>query len=109
MGATYGSNMETEIHPIRSWFWRGIPQELGHAVAIGAPYVDLWPSVKSKGQSHGDLVVLDTGAWIEGNNLTIESPDGICQKWTPEYTNDGAGWSINWVTEYPQVWPFDTV
>jgi hypothetical protein len=109
MGATYGSDMKTEVHPIRSWFWRGIPRELGHAVAIGAPYIDLWPNAQSEGQPRGNLFVMDAGPWVAGNNLTIEVPDGIRQKWTPEYTNVGVGWSINWVTEYPQMWPFEEV
>jgi hypothetical protein len=52
---------------------------------------------------------MDAGPWVAGNNLTIEVPDGIRQKWTPEYTNVGVGWSINWVTEYPQMWPFEEV
>jgi len=109
MGATYGSDIETEVHPIRSWFWRGVPRELGHAVAIGAPYVDLWPRAHTEGQFHGDLIVLDVGAWTEGNNLTLEAPDGIRQAWTPKYKNDGMGWSVGWVTTYPGLWPFGTL
>jgi len=108
MGATFGGDMNTEIHPIRSRFWRGIPRELGHAVAIGAPYVDLWPQARAAGRPHGDLIVLDAGSWTDGNELTVDAPEGIRQKGTPGYTNQGGGWRIEWVSEYPETWPFGT-
>lgn len=107
MGATYGSDMQTDIHPIRSWFWRGIPRELGHATAISAPYIELWPRAAADGRRAGDIVILDAGLWTDGNNLDVETPDSIRQAWTPTYTNDRGGRSVNWVTEYPQEWPFN--
>ena len=107
MGATYGSDMQTDIHPIRSWFWRGIPRELGHAIAIGAPYTELWPRVAADGRRAGDIVILDAGRWTDGNNLDVETPKSIRQAWTPTYTNDRGGRSVNWVTEYPSAWPFN--
>ena len=107
MGATYGSDMQTDIHPIRSWFWRGIPRELGHAVAISAPYIELWPQAAAEGRWVGDFMVLDTGRWTDKNNLDVEAPDSIRQAWTPAYTNVRGGRSVNWVTEYPPAWPFE--
>lgn len=107
MGASYGSDMETDIHPIRSWFWRGIPLELGHAAAIGEPYIELWPQALAAGQRVGDFVILDAGQWTDGNNLVVDAPNDIRQGWTPEYTNQGGGWSVNWVTDNPQAWPFE--
>lgn len=109
IGATYGSDMKTEVHPIYSWFWRGIPRKLGHAIAVGNPYLNLWPEVVSKGQSHGEFVSLDAGEWTAGKDLTIQAPEGICQKWTPAYEKTKFGWSINWVKEYPETWPFERV
>lgn len=107
MGATYGSDMKTDIHPIRSWFWRGIPRELGHAAAIGEPYIGLWPEAVEAGHRVGDFVILDAGQWTDGNNLVADPPDDIRQAWTPAYTNHRGGWSVNWVTDYPQAWPFE--
>lgn len=107
MGPTYGSDVETEVHPIRSWFWRGVPRELGHAAAIGEPYVELLQRASVDGHRHGNLLVLDTGKWDAGDNLTIEVPEGLLQKSSPKYQNDGCGQYINWVDEYPEIWPFD--
>jgi hypothetical protein len=107
MGATYSSDIQTEIHPIRSWFWRGIPRELGHAIAIGKPYADLWPLAENEAQVVGDLLILDTGKWVAGNNLVLAPPEGIRQLWTPTYENvESGGRSIKWVTDYLSIWPF---
>lgn len=106
MGATYGSDFESEVEPIRSWFWRGVPRELGHAVAIGEPYVHLWPGAIAEGTRHGDLVVLDSGQWIAGSNLTTVVPDPISQRWTPKWVREGTSYSVNWVDAYPEIWPF---
>ena len=109
MGATYGSDMQTDVHPIRSWFWRGIPIELGHAVAIGEPYISLWPQAVEAGHRVGEFVILDSGQWTNGNNVVSNAPDGIRQAWTPAYANDGRGWTVNWVTECPEIWPFESL
>lgn len=106
MGPTYGSDIETEVHPVRSWFWRGFPRELGHAVAIGTPYIELFSEVTRDGHPSGELLVFDVGEWREGNNLKIDVPEGIRQVRTPEYESDRGGWSVNWVMEYPEIWPF---
>jgi len=105
-GATYASDRKTEVHPICDWFWRGVPRELGHAVAIGPPYVDLWPQALEHGQRSEGLVVLDVGSWQKGCTLDLETPDGIRQAWTPVWVEGDLGWSINWVKEYPEIWPF---
>jgi hypothetical protein len=107
MGPTYGSDLETEVHPVRSWFWRGIPKELGHAAALGSPYIELWPEAAGFGRRHHELIILDSGSWTDGNKLEIKAPRGISQAWTPGYKNERGGWSVNWVEDYPEIWPFD--
>lgn len=106
MGGTYGSDHKSEEHPIRSWFWRGVPGELGHAIAIGEPYIDLWPQASMEGERHGDLIVLDTCRWVDGDNLTIKVPGGIRQKSAPKYLSNGDALNSEWLDEYPDIWPF---
>jgi len=104
MGATYGSDMHTAVHPIRSWFWRGVPAELGHALALGTPYVDLWPDAARIGKVIDGFLFLDSDDW-QTQSLHIEPPSSIRQAWMPG--KDSAHYS-DWKNEYPPVWPFDS-
>ena len=106
MGGTYGSDHKSEDHPIRSWFWRGVPSKHGHAIAIGEPYIDLWPQASKEGERHDGLIVLDTGRWAAGENLSISVPDGIRQKSSPTYDSRGDSLNSEWLDEYPDIWPF---
>ncbi len=108
MGGTYGVDHKSEEHPIRSCFWRGVPSELGHAIAIGEPYIDLWPQASMEGERHGDLTVLNTGRWVEGDNLTIKVPDRIRQKSAPKYDSSEDVLNSQWIDVYPEIWPFES-
>jgi uncharacterized protein YlzI (FlbEa/FlbD family) len=59
MGRTYGGDGES--HPVRSWFWRGIPPRLGHAVVIGEPYLARWPQMQQRAES--GLAFATTPSW----------------------------------------------
>ena len=67
------------------------------------------PGAYTEVHLHGDLIVLDVGAWTKGNNLTLEAPDPIRQAGTPKHKNDRMCSSIDWVTKSPEVWPFGTL
>lgn len=54
---------DAEEHPVRSWWWTGIPRTAPLAAVIGVPYVDLWPSVMRTGDIVGDLVFLSPDVW----------------------------------------------
>jgi len=105
-GSSYGSDYKSDVHPIKSWWWHGIPLELGHAVAVGDPYVELWPEIKKVGTAVDSLYLADVGLWQVGNNLPFQAPESIRQARTPRYYSPGRGWMIDYVEEYPEVFPF---
>lgn len=75
---TFYVDRQTENHPIKSWWWKGLPDQLGQAFVIGNPYVDLWPDIKSRGLRRGSLYFLSTKDWRD-----MEDASGIIGK-TPE-------------------------
>jgi hypothetical protein len=106
MGPTFGYDNQTERNPIRSWFWRGIPEQLGHAFAIGKRYIELWPDVRDVAESYGDLYVLDTGQWGKEETLTIDVPPVLRQVHRPRHENVENGNGYVWVDTYPKRFPF---
>ena len=110
MGATYGSDAETEFHPVQGPWWFGIPCRVGHAAVLGEPYLALWPGFVEAAQVVDDLAFLSTNDWItpeEVSSLVGGVPEPLAQRWVPEWTAAArGGMTINWNTEYPPVWPF---
>lgn len=111
MGATYGSDMETDFHPVNGPWWRGIPRVVGHALVLGEPYLTLWPRLAEPASLVDGLAFLSTNDWTteeEASNLAGGVPDALAQRWTPKWTATSfGGMAVNWNTEYPRVWPFE--
>lgn len=103
-GATLLADRETEVHPIRSWFWRGIPPTPGLAMVLGPPYTELWrPELTAR---DGDLVFVEHPHWSDGQRLPLTVPPEIAQPWEPAWVNLGHGTTIRWCDAYPPRWPF---
>ncbi len=101
-GATYGSDDETGIEPVRAWFWRGIPRHTGHAFVLGEPYASLWPLPV---EQTGGYLFLSKPLWDGGEDVALSVggvPEDLAQPWTP----DQRGKTVNWCTSYAAVWPF---
>lgn len=106
MGATIGRPasdfMTGQNYPTttRSWFWRGIPRTLGHAVVLGKEYQPLWPAFLPHAQLHDGFAFASTPDWSSPADLldTVGPP--------PEdialLPGEGAGPT----QKYPQTWPF---
>jgi len=109
-GGTYALDMKTEQGPTSAGWWRGVPRTPGFAVALGPPYLALWPALVKHAESSSGQATLSLSRWERGRSVTQEVgpvPESISQRWTPEYTNPrGRGWSMNWNTKYPPVFPF---
>lgn len=111
MGATYGTDMETEVEPVRAGFWRGIPRILGHAAVIGPLYRELWPDFIDGAEVSGKLAFRQTPDWNIKSGLSegLSTPTGIAQRHTPKWVQESTGgWTISWCDEYPEVWPFSS-
>jgi hypothetical protein len=99
--------------PIRSWFWTGIPRELGLAAIVGKPYTALWPDfVTHAKEIAADLFCIDV---LEANqSLTLTPPKDLAQPPQPKPTQWNGVMSILKmrafvdapVVAYPKIWPF---
>jgi hypothetical protein len=92
---TVWSNSDTEDHPIKSWWWRGIPKKAGLAIVLGDPLLEIWPEFAAKSKKVADLYIADDyqdGSLLQLNQNLFVAPKGLTQ---PE--ND----------EFPELWPFE--
>jgi hypothetical protein len=75
-GARIGIDRETESNPTRSWWWKGIPSNVGHAFVVGPPYVDLWPELNARATADGLLRFVETTDWA-GNEDAAALVGGV--------------------------------
>jgi hypothetical protein len=100
-----------EEHPVRSWWWRGIPKQLGCAMVLGGTYQKLWPDSLISAVITDDLAFVSSSDWCsEGSILsqTGEVPESIASRpfvWPPGYSPTGA--PFNRRESYPEQWPFE--
>lgn len=104
-GATMHSDIRTEVHPVRSWFWRGIPPKLGLACVLGPPYSTLWQPPSA--EPVGELRFLESASWRDRRSLGLTVPPDLAQRWMPAWVErpDGA-YEVNWCDQLPVTWPF---
>jgi hypothetical protein len=111
MGAPYALDMATEFHPVKGSWWVGIPRTAGHAIVLGEPYLDLWPSFAEAEQLVDGLVFLATNDWKtpdDVSDLVGGVLDELAQRWVPKWTaTPYGGRTINWNTEFPPQWLFE--
>jgi hypothetical protein len=84
----------------RSWFWRGIPPKLGHAVALGREYQKLWPDFMKHAVMDDGFAFATTMSWEKDEDLgevVGAAPNEIVL-----LPGEGMGKD----QEYPKVWPF---
>jgi hypothetical protein len=64
-GRTLSFGRHTEVHPIKSWWWNGVPPRLGHAAVIGEPYLAAWPELRERTTTDANtgLVFVSTPDW----------------------------------------------
>lgn len=99
----YACDRESEPHPVTGWWWRGIPAQLGHAIAIDERYQQLWPEFATAATKENGLALASVESWSNGETLETsigKVPPGIAAKVTdgsPSNTPEG----------YPDQWPFE--
>jgi hypothetical protein len=113
MGATFGSDIQTDFHPVKGPWWTGIPRVMGHAAVLGPPYLSLWPKFVETAKVEDGIAFLSTTDWAgneEASNLVGGVPDAIAQRWVPTWADvPYGGKAIRYNTEYPPVWPFEKI
>jgi len=84
----------------RSWFWRGVPRNLGHAVVLGREYQKLWPDFLKHAAMDQDFAFATTARWAGDEDLG--SVVGAAPNQIALLPGEGMGKD----QEYPKVWPF---
>jgi hypothetical protein len=91
---------KTEHHPICSWWWSGVPAGSVYAIALGKPYIDLWPEFGAAAERLGSVFTQTAPDWQAGaptlGQLTIP----------PRMGQPGPEFNINPDRKYPPEWPF---
>lgn len=84
----------------RSWFWRGVPRRLGHAVVLGKEYQRLWPGFVKRATIEKGFAFASTPDWLDKTDLTkIVGP-------VPEAIALLPGKGMRRKQKYPRIWPF---
>jgi hypothetical protein len=102
--ATIDEFLDAERHPVCGPFWAGIPREGACAVALGEPYLSLWPEFAAVAEHEGDVGFLSHPSWMDQESVLARSgpvPERLAQQ-SPGY--DGLG--PNGSRVYPSEWPF---
>ncbi len=84
----------------RSWFWRGVPRKLGHAVVLGREYQRLWPQFARGAAMENGFAFASTPNWsghVDLADIIGQAPAGI-----ELLSGEGCGPK----QKYPSVWPF---
>ncbi len=96
--------------PTKSWWWKGVPQRLGHAAVIGEPYLELWPDFLRHARVEHCLAFASTADWRTDEDVTQvvgEVPARIAMEFMPyQASRPGGGQSIAYPKAYPELFPF---
>ena len=84
----------------RSWFFRGIPRKLGHAVVLGKEYQREWPEFLKQAEMDHGFALASTSDWANDEDLITQL--GGVPKRIALLPGEGMGQQ----QEYPPVWPF---
>jgi len=95
------SIQQTYPFTTRSWFWRGIPRKLGHAVVLGKEYQRLWPGFVEKATTEKGFAFASTPDWSK--NVDLSKIVGSAPKEVTLLPGEGMGRG----QKYPRLWPFE--
>lgn len=101
---------QTESNPTISWWWMGIPYNLGEMIVVGEPYLNYWPKVKEKGLIVNSLYFVSTDDWSKGKNVNKilgKVPKDIALIKEQKVFKKLGESLIDDKHEYPKVFPFN--
>lgn len=107
-GSNYLQELAADHHPVCSWFWAGIPRDGGVAVALGEPYLALWPEFEAAGERERDVVFVSQSDWSTEQDV-FDRVGGVPERLAMQssgYAPGSFGPNLNPV--YPPIWPFGT-
>jgi hypothetical protein len=109
-GRGFSSDGASEPHPTKSWWWKGIPPRLGHAVVLGDPYLPLWPAFAKSSEALDGIRVASMPDWSTDQDVTEmvgAVPAALALPFMPHVAQAPAGgrWTV-YPDEYPPSFPF---
>lgn len=96
-GRLWGAT-DTKRHPVRSWFWRGIPATSGVAAVIGTPYREVWKEFYAVAENSNNLSYLSNDDWAVPSDVLERIPQR-----RSDLNDPNPYFEIN---DYPEYWPF---
>lgn len=103
-GGTVDELLDAERHPVCGPFWAGIPRDGASAVALGQPYLSLWPEFATVAEHDDDIGFIGQPSWMDQESVFVRVgpvPERLAQQ-SPGF--DGINPNRNRV--YPSEWPF---
>jgi hypothetical protein len=99
----------TEHHPVKAWWWRGVPDSLGHAAVLGDPYTRLWPRFVEAAEVDEGLAFLE-GQWTGSADVAdiIGGVPAELAQPAEEIGTDPATMLLPKPHRFAPVWPFET-
>jgi hypothetical protein len=91
---------DTMRHPVKGWWWPGIPPGPAHSIVLGKRYAELWPTFCDAAVMTSDLHFLDTVDW----SIAADVYDKIGSAPVEIMRRDAASVVP---AEYPVGWPFE--
>jgi hypothetical protein len=88
----------TAQHPVRAWWWGGLPLGPAHAVVLGEPYRELWPEFTRAGDRIAGLSLLSTADW--------RAAEDVFDNVGPAPVSLRMNSSDTIPRDYPSQWPF---
>jgi hypothetical protein len=109
-GRGFSSDGASEPHPTKSWWWKGIPPRLGHAVVVGEAYSKLWPQFRASSEVDRGLQFVATPDWRTDEDATTlvgEVPKQLAMEFMPHQASaPGGGRWTAYPDAYPAIFPF---
>lgn len=99
-GAGVFSTRNSEEHPVKGWWWAGIPKTLGNAAVLGGVYQERWPEFLAAARVIDGLAFASMEDWALGGDLTEVVGAPPQEQMQPEEPS----WGEKRI--YPSGWPF---
>jgi hypothetical protein len=90
-------NSDPNARVPKSWWWRGIPPQLGQAAVLGEVYQRLWPEFTAISEIEAGLAFASTPDWSKPVRLSASVPNLLVMP--PESR-------IHQEDKYAECWPF---
>lgn len=101
---TLWTHRDTESHPVKLCWWRGIPSSQGLAVCVGGPYLDCWPALSSVTNICNGIRAYSIDDWHSGRLVTDDLGPVPIELVQPPTNYDPVTGSEE--KSYPVFWPF---